>query len=294
MPVIMVVDDSDVDRLLVGGILQSGISDSRIAYAADGSQAIQQIAKSEPDLVVTDLQMPNQDGLQLVSAIRIQHPQVPVILMTGHGSEDLAVEALERGASSYVPKMQLQDRLIETVQDVLSLAKADRSYARLMDCLQQTRFQFSLENDPELIDPLIDLIQQIVFGMQLCDPTGRFRIGIALKEAVLNAILHGNLELKSEDLDDRARRAEIIAARRQDPQYTARHIDIKVAVDAKAASFIVKDEGNGFDSSAWLKADDNTPLDSPRGRGLVLMKSFCDVISFNETGNEVTLTKNRE
>ncbi len=67
------------------------------------------------DLVITDLMMPETNGLELVAAVRQLYPQVPVILMTAYGNESIAVEALERGAASYVPKSQQADRLSDTV-----------------------------------------------------------------------------------------------------------------------------------------------------------------------------------
>ena len=77
--------------------------------------------ESPPDVVVTDVQMPEMDGLEFVTAARDLHPDVPVILMTAHGSERCALEALERGAASYVPKSQLVDTLLASVMQVLSL-----------------------------------------------------------------------------------------------------------------------------------------------------------------------------
>ena len=58
----------------------------------------------------------------------MRHPGVPVVLMTAFGSEALAVEALDQGAASYVPKSQLPDKLLNTVEKVVALARADRNY----------------------------------------------------------------------------------------------------------------------------------------------------------------------
>src|SRR6185436_3017826 len=186
MAIVLVVDDSAVDRRFVGGLLAR---DGRfqVEFAEDGSQALTKIRESNPDVIVTDLPMPTRNGLELATAVRMHPSHVPIILMTGHGSEDLAVEALHRGAANYVPKTQLGERLMESVEEALSLSRADRTYERLIACLEQCEFQFELENDPSLVDPLVDLIQQMVAGMKLSDATGRFRVGAAIKEAVLNA-----------------------------------------------------------------------------------------------------------
>ena len=103
MTIVLVVDDSAVDRRLAGGLLEkeSGLT---VIYASDGTEALVKLDTENPDLVVTDLQMPKMNGLELVGAIRHQYPLVPVILMTAHGSEEIAIAALEQGAASYVPK----------------------------------------------------------------------------------------------------------------------------------------------------------------------------------------------
>src|SRR5262245_60038809 len=123
MPIVLVADDSPVDRLLVGKLLQKEKDlEWVIAYAENGQEALALMGDVLPHVVVTDLRMPGMNGLEFVSAIRTQHPLVPVILITGQGSEALAMDALERGAASYVPKAQLAEKLLNTVKQVLSVA----------------------------------------------------------------------------------------------------------------------------------------------------------------------------
>src|SRR6266567_3833503 len=152
MPTLLVVDDSEIDRRLVVGLLR-GNSSWQTETVANGVEALARRKQSPVDLVITDMQMPEMEGLELVKQIGIHHPHVPVILMTAHGSEALAIEALEQGAASYVPKSRL--------------AETDRNYERLTECQTRAEFSFVLDNDSALIDPLVDLIQQIAFRMGL-------------------------------------------------------------------------------------------------------------------------------
>src|SRR5215475_10966078 len=103
MATILVVDDTAVDRFLAGALLEE-VPGWRAAYAEDGRQALALLKGAVPDLVLTDLRMPEVNGLELVEVIRRDHPAVPVVLMTAHGSEDVAIRALRAGAASYVPK----------------------------------------------------------------------------------------------------------------------------------------------------------------------------------------------
>ena len=120
MATVLIVDDAAVDRRLAGGILEKA-EDFIIEYAADGAEALASFSRRVPDVVVTDMQMPEMGGLELVEAIRARYPLVPVVLMTAHGSEDVAVQALERGAASYVSKVNLARDLAETVASDSSL-----------------------------------------------------------------------------------------------------------------------------------------------------------------------------
>ena len=152
MTTVLVVDDSAVDRRLIGELLERRFQCS-VEYAANGVEALARMEDAAPDLVVTDLTMPVMDGLELVRSMRTHHVSVPVILMTAFGSESLAVDALRQGAASYVPKSQIGERLLDTLAEVLTMARADRGHERLISCLAKTEFNFVLDNDPALIDP---------------------------------------------------------------------------------------------------------------------------------------------
>lgn len=299
MPTVLVVDDSAADRRLVCELLRRQ-SDWAIDQAATGVEALARIKDVQPDILVTDLQMPKMDGLELVMEMRTHFPDVPVILMTAYGSETLATEALERGAAGYVPKAQVAFKLLNTMENVLALAHAERSYKQLVQCLSRTEFTFFLENDPALIDPLVNLVQQMVASMDLCDFAGRLRIGIALKEALLNALFHGNLEIGQEAkhkvwdklLQDRD--LSLVERRRAEPPYRDRKILVDVKICEEEARFVIRDEGAGFDVGTLPKPDRPECLEPERGRGIPLMRTFMDEVAFNDAGNEVTMVKRRD
>src|SRR5262249_11231911 len=126
-----------------------------VLSAANGREALDLLMREHADLVMTDMLMPEMDGLQLVEEIRRKYPGLPVIVMTAHGSEELAVQALQRGAASYVPKRNLNTDLAETIESVLGVASTGRGQQRLLESLTHTQSNFVLENDPSLIPALI-------------------------------------------------------------------------------------------------------------------------------------------
>lgn len=299
MTKVLVVDDAPVDRRLAGGILEKH-GQLTIGYAANGREALAAIEADFPDAVVTDLQMPEMNGLELTETIRRRFPLLPVILMTAHGSEDIAVQALERGAASYVPKSNLARDLLDTVENVLAMARADRRHDRLMDCVAQSEVCFVLDNDAALIPPLVDYLQEHVMRMRICDETGRIRVGVALEEALLNGLYHGNLELSTEELRDASSGLlqpegdDIVAQRRQQAPYKDRKLHVRATITPERAEYSIRDEGPGFAASSIPDPSDPTSLERESGRGLVLMRTFMDEVRYNETGNEVTLVKERD
>jgi CheY-like chemotaxis protein len=300
MPIILVVDDFAMDRLRVGRLLEKEEAlDWVVEYAENGTEALAYMAELVPDVVVTDLMMPGMDGLELVDATHAKYPEVPVILTTAQGSEELALSALERGAASYVPKSELAEKLVDTVKQVLDVARADRRYDQLRTCIRESQIALELDNDPELIAPLVNLLQQMLTNMQFCDSTERIHLGVALEEALLNAYYHGTLALSVEQALaaraewSRGKRSQFVEARRVLTPYRDRTIFVEASINRKEARFVIRDQGAGFGRTAIPRRHDPTTLHRGAGRGLVLMQNFMDEVSFNDPGNEVTMVKRR-
>lgn len=292
MTTFLVVDDSAMDRRLAGGLLEKE-SDCLVLYAADGAEALQSVAANVPDVVITDMVMPQLDGLQLVEAMKREFPLIPVIIMTAVGNEETAVQALKRGAASYVTKRRLADDLQDTVRRVMHAADSERNVSRLlMHRTQQAEFKFALENELPLLAASVTYMQQTMKVMGLFDEAERLRIGIALEEVLLNAMFHGNLELCSSlREDDKPTYHELARARAKDSPYCDRRIFVDAAFTPNEAKFTIRDEGPGFDPKTLPDPTDPSNLSRVSGRGLLLMHTFMDGVAFNETGNEVRLTK---
>lgn len=290
MSLILVVDDSSVDRRMVGGLLDKDPA-LCVDYAEDGAQALASIERARPDLVLTDLQMPGIDGLELTAAIRKLHAGLPVVLMTSKGSEDTAFRALRAGAASYVPKAKLCDELLDTLQGILRPLTEERNQTRLLEHLSDSGERFTLPNETSLISSLVGYLQRRVTRMGICNEADQVRIGIALEEALVNALFHGNLEISSEVREqDRSVYCALVRERRALAPYKDRRVHVAADLSRGQATFTIRDEGPGFnpgDVADPREAD----LDKITGRGLLLMKTFMDEVSFNASGNQVTMVK---
>ncbi|MDB5336109.1 MAG: frzE [Planctomycetaceae bacterium] len=293
MTTVLVVDDLVTDRLLAGGLLQKHAG-WNVIFATNGQEALQQLELHLPDLVLTDLMMPVMNGLQLAEAVKREFPLIPVILMTSKGSEDVAVQALQRGATNYVSKKRLNQDLAEIVEQVLLVSKDQRTQARLLNRVTRSEFTVVLENDITLLQSLVVYIQTQLKVLRVFGESERIRIGVALEEALLNAFYHGNLEvsskLREDDYDEYYSLAKL---RCSQAPYADRKITVHCKFDETAVAVTITDEGPGFDPSLLPDPRDPENLERPSGRGLLLMKTFLDEVEYNSKGNEVRMIKRR-
>ena len=294
MTTVLVVDDSVLDRYLAGTLLQE-ITGVQALYAEDGHKALGMIRQSAPDLVLVDLQMPEMNGLELVEILRREFAAIPVVLMTAHGSEEIAVEALKKGAASYVPKRNMGKDLTPTIENVLSVSQTHRNQQLVLDYLRATQSHLVVPNDPLCIPPVVSHLQQQMIQMRICEKGGLIRVGTALHEVLVNAIEHGNLELSSELRESADRRAYLKLAeeRRAQPPYRDRAVYVDARFSPTEAVYTVRDEGPGFDPAGLPDPTDPENLGKSTGRGLLLVRTFMDEVCFNKTGNEITVVKRR-
>src|SRR5208337_2180776 len=257
---LLVVDDSVFDHQVIARLLQV-VDGLRVIFASGGEEAMQTVDGESPQLILTDLIMPDMDGLELVQQVRDRFPSIPIILMTAFGSEEAAMRALRAGAANYIPKKDLARDLVETVRGILRISTVDRHRRQLLHCLNCRESTFLLENDPNLIASLMELVQEELDGLGLFDRMGRIRVGIALQEALINALFHGNLEVSSNlrQEDERLSFNKAEARRWREP-YTSRQIRVIVHIDHHTATFMIGDEGPGFDTSGFDRLIDYEDL----------------------------------
>lgn len=290
---ILVAEDSLTQATHIRLLLQQAKFD--VELARDGVQALESIKDHQPDIVLTDLDMPEMDGLQLVQAVRSNFPKVPVILMTAMGSEETAMSALKKGAASYVPKRVLERDIVNTIRDVLSMARTAQDQLRLRECLVEVDSVFRLGNDSSLVQPLVSHLQDELARIKLCDETGLMQLTIAMTEAADNGIHHGNLELDSKLREgDGQAYIRLAEQRRGELPYRDRSVTVRTKVSEDEFRFEVRDEGPGFDPSVIPDPTDATNIEKLSGRGLLLIQTFMDQVLHNESGNQITMIKRRE
>ena len=293
MTTILVVDDSYVDRKLVIGLLKQEPG-WVVVEACDGKTALVEMKTSSPHVVITDLQMPEMNGFELIESLRKSDSHVPIIMMTSKGSEEIAVQALQSGASSYVPKRSLTPMLVETVHRVLNSLQENRRHSELMNQLVDHSEEFVLENQVPLLMAASRHLQAILSNAWGLNRSERMRAGTAFEEALLNAMYHGNLEVSSELKEsDHQAFYDLAEHRRSTSPWIERRIFLSIRLNSQEVTVVIRDEGKGFDPQNLPDPTDPENLARPFGRGIMLMRAFMDDVHYNPHGNEVSLYRKR-
>ena len=120
---VLIADDHPLVRLGIAEVLARTIPSVRIAEASDGSEVLYAVGNEAWDLVVLDLSMPGRHGLEILKAIRVLSPRLPVLVLSMHPEHEFAIRALRAGASGYLTKGSPSETLVSAVRRVLAGGK---------------------------------------------------------------------------------------------------------------------------------------------------------------------------
>lgn len=252
--------------------------------------ALDRIASEEFEVLIVDTDAV-RDRKGWLDAVRERHPDLPVVLVTPHTRHDATVQALLLGAATFVPRDRLSRDLVTTIERIVALSCVD-SAPPVGETLTGTVHTYVFANDRTAVAPVVRHVLGELERFAVCGRADRLRVAVALEEALVNAIVHGNLEVPSklrERGDDSFERA--IEQRRSTPPYKERRARFTATFHPGEATFVVADEGPGFDPTDVPDPTDPENLAKPHGRGLLLMRTFMDEARHNTRGNEVTLVK---
>ena len=159
METILIVDDEKNYLTILSALLED--EGFEVLTAPGGSEALEVYKSSDLDLILTDMKMPKMDGIELLENIKENDPDLPVIMMTAHGTVDKAVEAMQKGAYTYVLKPFDNERLIIYVKKAISMYQVVKENRRLRDAVEsQYRFGNIIGKSKKMRD-VFDTIQKV-------------------------------------------------------------------------------------------------------------------------------------
>ena len=119
MSKILIIEDEASIRRVLTKILTEENDTYQVDEAEDGSIGYQKIAQNDYDLVLCDIKMPKMDGVELLQAVKKIKPEIPIVMISGHGDMETAIQTLRRGAFDYISKPPDLNRLLNTVRNAL-------------------------------------------------------------------------------------------------------------------------------------------------------------------------------
>jgi CheY-like chemotaxis protein/anti-sigma regulatory factor (Ser/Thr protein kinase) len=291
-PKILLIDDEALVRDELGGLLQD--EGYEVITAGDGAEGLDRFRADKPEMVVTDVRMPHRDGLSLALMIREEAPEVPITVITGHGSYKMAIDALRAGVTDFIRKPVRFDDLMAALtrmEAALHVVREPPALPSTVQLLGQS-WTYRLGTDIDAVSDFVDTLLTSNFAD--VDSKLLADASLGLRELLINAVEHGALGIAYQEKSvalERGELGQLREKRRTIPPYEARRVN--VTVERRDSKMIVRiaDDGEGFDWRALPDPTDPSYLLGEHGRGVLLARLSFDELDFNEAGNEVTVVK---
>ncbi|MGA8018658.1 MAG: sigma-54 dependent transcriptional regulator [Desulfobacterales bacterium] len=159
METVLIVDDEKNYTRILGAVLEEEGFETLTANS--GPEALEILEGSDVDLVLTDMKMPLMDGIQLLEKIKTRDSELPVIMMTAHGTVDKAVEAMQKGAYSYILKPFDNDRLIIYVRKAVAMFRVIKENRDLRDAVSSQYSFGNIIGKSKVMQQVFDTIRKV-------------------------------------------------------------------------------------------------------------------------------------
>jgi YesN/AraC family two-component response regulator len=289
MKILIVEDDFGSREFLYNLIKLEGYD---VEKACDGEEGIEVYHKYNPDLVISDIQMPKMDGLEMLSRLRTEKSDTIFIITTAFGSEDYAIEALRHGANNYLKKPIDKKSLLGLIKKykiiVDSRKLAKKAEGKVIEKELRIEFETHFDHIPSIVS---QLISEISFKI---DDSEKTNIELGLDELITNSVEHGNLEISYDekvDASDSNTILDLYNERMSRPELAARKIIVDFKQKDNFAEWLITDQGKGFD---WKSIPDPTKgaqLMELNGRGIFITNFLFDEMEYLGEGNQVRVLK---
>ncbi len=290
MKILIVEDDYGSREYLLNLIKLEGFE---VQAAVNGEEGLAEYKSFDPDVIISDIQMPIMDGLQMLHILRQDKSDTIFIITTAFGSEEYAIEALRLGANNYLKKPIKRNSLVGLINKYKLIVEgrklAQKSEGKIRKKDLTFEFVTNINHIPSIIGQLVSEL-----GIKLVDSEVT-NIELGLDELITNSMEHGNLGITFDEklaASDDNTMLQLYAEKMKSKKLAKRKIKVKYKLRKKYSEWIIKDEGKGFD---WKKIPDptkGTQLLELNGRGIFITHFLFDEMEYLGKGNKVRVRKN--
>lgn len=270
---------------------QAKLQGFSVITAPDPRVALAMVEMALPDVLMTDLFLPDRAGLALIREIRKRSSKTAIIATADSGDARIILEAVRVGAGDYLPKPVPVEEL------EIALDRALQRIPRTLEevpGIEQLDYRLVLGTNPEHVETCVGWLIEHT-AMSLPD-TQRLHLRTTLIELIVNAVEHGSLEILYQEKHEALttdRFDTLIAERRRHPRFATRRVVVQTSYDKprRRLRYAIADEGKGFAWSRFLtKTAQLCDSCDANGRGVFLAKAFFPDLTYNERGTEVTFS----
>lgn len=261
LPRVLIVDDDQRIQNYLAALLRKHGYDPVAAGAADC--ALELIETGCIDLTISDILMPGMDGLDLLQQIKAINPAMPVAIMTGLGTADNAIAALNRGAFNFITKPFRHQEILKVVRRGLTFREPFRHAAELLE-YGRLSVRHNLPSNLALVQPIASQLAELAVNMGYFLDARKMEFRLVVDELVANAMVHGN---------------------RQD---ASKRVLVELTIDRERLVLVVEDQGQGFRPDLLPDPREGEGLLRCHGRGVLLCRMYMDELIYHQPGNRVT------
>ena len=206
----MIVDDHEVVRLGLSNLLAHQPGWQVVAEAGTGAEAVQRAAETNPDIILMDIRLGQESGIEACREIIINHPAIKVIMLTSFADDDLLVRAISAGAVGYVLKQVSNDHLVRTIQlaiegsDLLNPATTGQALAKLHSSTRPEAFAELSTRELKVLSLIVQgkTNKEIAASLYLSEGTVRNYVGNILDKLGLANRAEATAYAVRHNLDD--------------------------------------------------------------------------------------------
>ena len=158
MPKILIIEDEETIRRVLKKVLHQEDKNYEISEAVDGVDGVSKINSNKFDLILCDIKMPKMDGVEVLEAAKKIKPEIPVVMISGHGDLDTAVNTMRLGAYDYISKPPDLNRLLNTIRNALDRKELVVENKRLKRKISQN---YEMVGDSVAISKIKSIIEKV-------------------------------------------------------------------------------------------------------------------------------------
>ncbi len=289
---ILIAEDDKMSKFYLEQLLQNNNYDFR--SAENGIKALTIYDEYQPDIVLTDINMPIMDGMELLEAIREKSQTTIIVIITAYSSERRAIDALRSGANYYLKKPIDSKNILLLLNKYKTILSGRYATERLPGAITLKAFSIIFDSEFNKIPKIVDRI--IIESALDLSESEKLNIELGLGELITNAIEHGNLNISYAEKRAALNKgdiAKLYEERANSPKYAGRKVRVDFFQDHEKYQWTITDHGKGFKWSEIPNPTENKHISELSGRGIYICRFLFDKIEYSSKGNMVTATKFR-